>query len=672
MRKLHPLSVARKILGWIPAVVLIALLSAPTARAADPELESVALLYEPETVVTATRLPEPAIESPAIMSVFTAQQIRSLGVDTLPELLQFVPGFNPWKSIAGDWWPGPRGILDSNRNFMVMIDGISINNQFLGSPYWTWDLLDLSRFSHIEIMRGPGSALYGSNAFLAVINCITDDRPAGSGYLKTTLGSFERRGIAFGKVFQAGETTVDLNVSGEGSDSQDRFSAVDGYGKGGLTHDAYTKKDLMLKVTDPRGLTFLAQHVEGNREGYIGYFNNLNDNTFFRRSNDLLTLKYHRNLKDSAELTGRVFYNRFLDSERAEAVSPGALFPPTGLVYPLGAMEEDHSRDSVWGIDVLYKAVPAGRHQFSVGAEKTFIDLAESAIYGSYGTPADPTALAFIPGAYPEPGNMNNSSVFLQDDVALAHNLRLVVGARYDDHSAFGSTWNPRAGLIYRLSSRWTGKLLYGKAYRNPDFHEMAGNADLKSENIRTTEFQLLGEPFPGWFSKINLFVNQMRDRIQSSDSLLYTNIGRTAYDGLEFETRKRFSRGQEVFGNISTFRQRELSAPVMIAPELPRNKINLGYSFKMNSYETCLWGTMTSRRPRNWADVRDSLPGLALLNLTVSQLGFPGVADRVTLKVKNLLNTYTSMSPLYIGDGIFDEFPQPGRQIVLEMSWDL
>ncbi|HEY9070602.1 MAG TPA: TonB-dependent receptor [Candidatus Ozemobacteraceae bacterium] len=657
--------------SWVVLPMLL-LGTALPAVAADPELEALSLLYEPEAVVTATRLPEPAIESPAIMSVFTAQQIRSLGVDTLPELLQFVPGFNPWRSIAGDWWPGPRGILDSNRNFMVMIDGISINNQFLGSPYWTWDLLDLSRFSRIEIMRGPGSALYGSNAFLAVINCITADQAHGAGYLKTTLGSFERRGIAFGKVFQTGGSTVDLNVSGESSDGQSRYIGADVNGRSGLTHDAYTKNDLMLKISNEQGVTFLAHHVEGDRDGYIGYYNNLNDKTRYRRSNDLLTLSYHRNRRDSAEVIGRVFYNRFLDAETAEAVTPGVLFPPTNTVYPFGVGRHDHSRDSVWGMDVLYKAAATGRHRFSVGAEKTFIDLAESAVYASYGSAADPTALVFIPGGYPEPGRMNNTSVFAQDDIFLADRLRLVLGARYDDHSKFGSTWNPRAGLIYRLNARWTGKLLYGKAYRNPDFHEMAGNTDLKSENIRTTELQLLGEPFNGWFTKVNLFINQLRDRIQSSDNLNYTNVGRTTYDGLEFETRKRFGGGQEIFGNVSTFRLRERSIPVDVAPELPSNKMNLGYSFRLHEYETSIWGTMTSRRSRNWADVRDALPGLKLVNMTIQKAGFPGPADRIILRVKNLFNAEYSMAPVYIGDGIFDEFPQAGRQISLEMIWDL
>ncbi|HNW35915.1 MAG TPA: TonB-dependent receptor, partial [Candidatus Ozemobacteraceae bacterium] len=587
-------------------------------------------------------------------------------------LLQFVPGFNPWRSGAGDWWPGPRGILDSNRSFMVMIDGVSINNQFLGSPYWVYDLLDLSRFSRIEIIRGPGSSIYGANAFLAVINCITDSSDVGSGYLKTTIGSFERRGIAFGNVWNAGRTVIDLDFSGESTDGQDRFIEKDRYGKSGATHDGYTKRDLMLKITDPRGLTFLAQHVEGHREGYMGYFDNLNGKTFYRRSNDMLTLSYRREFRNSAEFITRVFYNRFLDSEWAEAVSPGGLFATNGVTYPLGAMEEDHSRDSVRGLDFLYKAAPTGRHKFSIGGEKTFIDLAESAVYGSYDSPADPGRLTFLPGGYPEPEGMTNDSFFLQDDISLAERVRLVFGTRYDDHSVFGGTWNPRAGLIYRFSSRWTGKLLYGKAYRNPDYHEMAGSPDLKSETIRTTEVQLLGEPFDGWFSKINLFVNQVCDRIQSSNGMNYSNIGRTAYDGLEFETRKRFSRGQELFGNISTFRLREMTTPLMIAPELPHNKINLGYSLNVNSYETCLWSTMTSRWPRNWADSRKSLPGLGLLNMTVQKRGFPGPADRIILRVQNILNTSYSMSPIYIGDGMLDEFPQPGRQMSLEMSWDL
>ena len=101
----------------------------------DKELDSLSLLYEPGEIVTAAAIPAPPLESPAIITVVTREQMILLGVRTLPELLEFVPGFNPTRSIAGDWWPGPRGILDSNRSFLVMIDGTSINNQFLGSPY---------------------------------------------------------------------------------------------------------------------------------------------------------------------------------------------------------------------------------------------------------------------------------------------------------------------------------------------------------------------------------------------------------------------------------------------------------------------------------------------------------------------------------------------------------
>ncbi|HNW35096.1 MAG TPA: hypothetical protein PKM25_09210, partial [Candidatus Ozemobacteraceae bacterium] len=79
-------SVFRILGGWFLILVLVAGF-APPVHGTDLERESLSLLYEPESVVTATRLSEPAIESPAIMSVITGQQIRALGVNTLPELL---------------------------------------------------------------------------------------------------------------------------------------------------------------------------------------------------------------------------------------------------------------------------------------------------------------------------------------------------------------------------------------------------------------------------------------------------------------------------------------------------------------------------------------------------------------------------------------------------------
>ena len=360
-----------------------------------------------------------------------------------------------------------------------------------------------------------------------------------------------------------------------------------------------------------------------------------------------------------------------MDSEDTEAVSPGYTFFANGVLYPSGVMEEDHSRDSVFGLNLLYKAPRRGRHHLSVGGEATFIDLAESAIHGSF-DPGAPGVLLFLPNAYPNPERVKNRSFFFQDDIQLARDYRMVVGARYDDHSVFGGTWSPRFGLIHRFNSRWTGKLLYGQAFRNPDFHEMGLNRNLRSETIRTTELQILGEPFPGWFTKVNLFVNHLCDRIESGQTVQdYRNIGHVTYDGLECEIRKRFGHGQEIFGNLSSFRLREESMPPNLPPRLPHNKVNVGYRASLAGYDTCLWGTFTARRFRNGSDPRPALPGLQLWNLTLQKHGFPGPGDRLLLRVQNLFNADSAFQPSYV-PGAFVDFPQAGRCISLEMAWDL
>ncbi len=652
----------------------------------DRERESISLLYEPEPVVTAMRSPEPALESPAILTVFTRDQIRSLGARTLPELLEFAPGFIPLRSVSGDWWPGPRGILDSNRSFQVMIDGISINNQFLGSPYWTYDLLDLSRFSRIEIVRGPGSALYGANAFLAVINCITDPGPPAGGALSTTVGTFNTRGIALSRVFKTRQTTFDLQASGFSGDGQRRHIPADIYGKPGETADGFTKRDLMLKISGRRGWTFLAHHVEGHREGYLGYFDNANDQTFFRRSNDLLSLRYRRDLGRGGDMTANVFWNRFSDSEDAQAISPGVSLPdgaiegmfpgldlPNPVTYPRGARELDHSRDAVFGVNLLWQSRPHGRHRCSAGAETTAIDLAESAVFGSFATPDDPHSFRFMPGRYPEPDRWRNHSFTLQDDISLSRRTRLVVGARRDHHSEFGPSLHPRIGLINRLSHRWTGKLLYGEAFRNPDFHELTANPDRQAERIRTVEGQLLGELHDGWFTKINVFFNDLRDRIESARTEQdYRTIDETQLVGLESEVRKRFRNGQELFGNLSTvFRQYESSGETLF-PRQPHNKLNLGYSFRLAGFDTCVWGSFTAKWNRNWEDPRPPEPGFRLFHLTLQKKGFPGPADRILLRVRNLLNRSYAFPSAWFPGAMVEKYPQTGREMTLEMSWDL
>lgn len=642
-----------------------------TALCKDIELESLALLYEPENVVTAMRSLEPAIESPAIISVYTKKQIRDLGARTIPELLEFSPGFNPWRSIAGDWWQGPRGLLDSNRNVLVMIDGTSINNQFLGTAYWTYDLLDLSRFNRIEIIRGPGSAMYGPNAILAIINCITEINPPEGGKITTLIGNFDRKGVGVSNVFRSGKTLFDINFSVVNSDGDSKEISKDVFGKSGVTRERFSKKDFMLKISDLRGYTFLFNHVEGAREGYIGYFDNLNNKTFYQRSNDLLSLKHNRDLDNGANLSIELFYNRFNNDEDTEAVSPGATV--AGVNYPLGVMENDYSDDAAWGMNVSWKSPKYNHHQFSIRGELSWIELIKSSIKTSYDSPGDPSKLTELTGVAPRSERFNNNSLTIQDDIRLDNKMRVVLDVRYDKHSLFGNNLSSRAALIRRLNNTWTTKFLYGRAYRNPDFHEINNNRNLKKEKIDTYEFQILGELLDGWLTKVNFFINNLSDRIESPKLFLdYRNIAKTTIDGVEFEIKKRFRCGQEVFANLSTFRLRSETIPSAVSPGRPHNKLNLGYTLCTKKFSGTVWGSFSAKTPRNVNDSLPLLPGRKIFNLTLHRNDGFEIADRITLRVRNILNSYLSYTPVTNPIGVLDEYPQPGREISLEMSWDL
>lgn len=323
-------------------------------------------------------------------------------------------------------------------------------------------------------------------------------------------------------------------------------------------------------------------------------------------------------------------------------------------------------------MNFLWKGPRKNRHQLSIRGELSWIELMESSVAASYASPNDPSQLSELPGAAPRPERFTNNSLTVQDDIRVSQRMRLVLDARYDKHSLFGDTLSTRAALIKRMNAEWTAKFLYGRAYRNPDFHEINNNRNLKPEKIDTYEFQLLGELFDGWQAKVNFFINNISDRIESPRLFLdYRNVSKTTIDGMEFEVKKRFKGNQEIFANLSTFRLRSETQPNVVAPGLPHNKLNLGYSVRSGDYCATIWSSISAVQPRNAADSRPPLSGRCITSLTLQHFN-ARIADKITLKVRNLLNTYHSYVSVLNPAGVLYEHPQAGRELSLEMSWNL
>jgi iron complex outermembrane receptor protein len=166
----------RKPLQRVLTLLLAALLFDPARAAADDltemSLESLMNL----TIVGASRYEQKSSDAPSYTSVVTAEDIRKNGYRNLADLLRSVPGF----FVTNDrnyQYTGIRGLLppgDYNTRILLVVDGHRINNSIYDeAPVGSEFPIDIDLVERVEVVRGPASSLYGSNAFFGIINIIT-------------------------------------------------------------------------------------------------------------------------------------------------------------------------------------------------------------------------------------------------------------------------------------------------------------------------------------------------------------------------------------------------------------------------------------------------------------------------------------------------------------------
>ena len=134
------------------------------------------MFFEEQDLVTATKRPTSLRKAPAIATVISADEIRNMGARNLEDILKMVPGFGISTNEWGTRMIEVRGIRSgTSEKILVMIDGHSLNRNTNGSAlvYNAANKLPAENIKQVEIIRGPGSALYGNSAFVATINIIT-------------------------------------------------------------------------------------------------------------------------------------------------------------------------------------------------------------------------------------------------------------------------------------------------------------------------------------------------------------------------------------------------------------------------------------------------------------------------------------------------------------------
>jgi len=577
-------AVARRQGGSQNALRLLAVfvLSATAVAQQAPKDLSEASLEELTNiqVYSASKHLQSTSEAPASVTVVTADEIQKYGYRNLADVLRSVPGF--YVTYDRDYtFVGVRGfgrLGDWNSRILVLIDGHRTNNNILGQAMLGNEfLVDVDMIERVEIVRGPGSSLYGANAFFAVINVITrTTKQVKDWELSFQTGSF---GTNEGRATY-GHQFHDLGVllSGTFYDSQGQTLFFPQFNtpanNNGVTSDTdYESYKHILAALTFHGFTLqglFSTRDKGVPTAYFGaVFNDPRD--FNIDSHQYLNLDYQHPI-GKWQLDAGTSY----DQARLQGPVPEAPLMPGGPVV----LSTYSFRGNWWTGEVKVSRDLFERNRLTLGSE------VRDNLRQDQGDLLNP------PNVFaPEPNSSLITALYAQDEFGITSRLTLNAGVRYDHYSTFGGTTNPRAALIYRAAEKTALKLLYGNAFSAPDVYETSpdfgvfydDNLKLKPERIQSLEARV--EQGLGQYFQLSggVYRNRISDLISlvlnpSDQDFQYQNAGSAQAVGMDVEISGRATnglQGKASFDYVDTYDERA-GHPALDNSPAPMAKLNV------------------------------------------------------------------------------------------------
>jgi outer membrane receptor for ferrienterochelin and colicins len=564
----------RRINELLPAM-LLALMStgvhaAPQSQKPDlaqADEAELALAYGDKSFVSiATGSRQPIARAPSVATVITEEDIAAIGAADLDEVLETVPGLHVARSPSG-YNPiyTMRGIYTQyNPQVLMLVNGIPITSVYTGNRSQIWAGMPVENIARIEVIRGPGSALYGADAFAGVINIITKTAPDINGTeLGLRAGSFNSRDawLQYGGTLGKFDSAAYLRVGH--TDGQQQIITADALT--GSPFPTYAPGPVNLGRDAIDGRFDLSRDKWRLRAGYqqrdnvqtgAGVASALDPvgTNFSERISTDLTYQ-DTNFAPDLDVTAQVSY--FYLTEQSNLT----LYPPgfAGPAFPDGVIGNPYQweRHTRFNLSAAYTGLQKHKLRFGVGTQNDDLYRTEE---------SKNFTLVPVPGGFfpaPLPGGvteMDSTNIFLtphdrrvnyvyaQDEWAFTQDWYLTAGVRQDHYSDFGNTTNPRLALVWETAYNLTTKVLYGQAFRPPSFSELyivnnpvgLGNPNLKPESIESTELAFVWQATNALQANLNLFHYQMNDILRfvpnPDGSATAQNSGRQHGDGFETE----------------------------------------------------------------------------------------------------------------------------------------
>lgn len=536
MKKVVSVSFYKKLNLISLAVLLVFSQAAVYAEEDMDELEDdLADFYGDEDFVSiATGTKQLIYKAPSMATVITAEEIERIGAVDLDEVLETVPGLHV-SYRPGNHLPiySFRGIYSVfNPQVLVLINGMPITNIFVGNRNQIWGGMSLEAVSRIEVIRGPGSAIYGADASAGVINIVTktpEDFKGTEAGLR--VGSFDTTDVWLSHSWNTDSYRGFISYSRHETDGFEQFIEIDQQ----TFLDSVFGTDASLapgfadhrRKNDEFRLNFSIDNFVLNA-GYqkrrigvgLGIAEALGPGTDESSERINLDIGYSsKELISDWEVNAKFAYF----SSTQEIDTDLIIFPPgsdigLGGPFPDGVIGNPEVFERHYRTGFTAKYLDSMTHALTIGFGYDVTDLykvqeSKNFAFGPNGeflVPGSPVVdVTDTPFVFLPEDDRTNGYVYVQDVWNVAKDWELTAGVRYDDYSDFGSTTNPRLALVWTSSLNITTKFLYGRAFRAPSFAEMRninnpvalGNQDLDPEKIDTYEVAI--NYHPG--SEINL-----------------------------------------------------------------------------------------------------------------------------------------------------------------------
>lgn len=657
-------------------------------------------LVKARKVSIASGMKQDTASAPAVTTLITAQDIEAMGARTLDEALESVPGLHVGKrGIGYDYIYTLRGIhTNPSPEVLILVNGIPVKNTHDGrvdsAP------VAVSMIQRIEVIRGPGSALYGADAFSGVINIITKQAQDIDG---TELGAGfgadrERRvWLSHGQQYQDLELAFMLDWQrGDGhnawveEDAQTqldrRFGAVYGAPPVSLAPgEMNASRDLRHARVELGGghWRWRGSLIDSRDAGNgLGFAQALDPGGYTDAQNLRSDLNYY-----NAESVSDWVFKAQLSYQYAEVQARHTLFPAGAFAgsFPQGFLWNFALKSRQWRLENSALFSGWQGHKLRIGAgwqDSRLSDIGEQRNWAIDPLSGSPYPLAGMSdfsatnALFLTSDGRRNAFIYLQDTWEIDKNWTLTAGIRYDHFSDFGGTTNPRLALVWKTTPALTSKLLFGSAFRAPTLFETGfnnpllgiGNPDLQAETINTAELAWDWFATPELHFTLNLFHYQIEDKIGfPGGQIQWANSGKWQGQGLEWEMRWKFSSRAALLLNYAYQNSEDENGTPVVDALRQSAYARLDWMF-LPHWFLDLNARWVGDRPRAVNDNRAALEDYFITDVTLRRKDLKGQWN-VAFGLRNLFDS-DAREPTTVGIGVTHDLPLPGRTWFAELRY--